>query len=211
MSYEINGQVYPLTIIRKNNKNTYIRVRNNSEIVVTTSFFATRKSLLILLDKNQSQIFNMLNRNVKHQDMSSQIYILGLKYDIIMLSKIKKVYIEGSKIYCNSIDQLDKYINQITKELFLKSYKKQYDIFEEEIPFYTLKIRKMKTRWGVCNVKSKTITLNSNLIHYDLKCLDYVIIHELAHLIHFDHSKNFWNLVLKYVPDYKEIRKQLKE
>ncbi len=67
----------------------------------------------------------------------------------------------------------------------------------------------MKTRWGVCNRASNTVTLNTNLIKYDISKLDYVIIHELSHFIHFNHSKAFWLTVSKYCPNYKIIRKEL--
>ena len=97
------------------------------------------------------------------------------------------------------------------QNIFDEHYKMLYNKFEESIPFYRMRIREMKTRWGVCNVKSKTITLNSRLIEYPLEALDYVIVHELSHLIHFNHSNSFWNLVAKYKPDYKRIRKELKE
>ena len=69
----------------------------------------------------------------------------------------------------------------------------------------------MKTRWGVCYRKSKTITLNTRLLEYDISCLDYVIIHELSHFIHPNHSKEFWKLVSKYCNNYKDMRKKLKD
>ena len=52
---------------------------------------------------------------------------------------------------------------------------------------------------------------NSKLIEYDYDKIDYVIVHELSHIIHFNHSKNFWELVGKYCKDYKKIRRELKE
>ena len=84
-------------------------------------------------------------------------------------------------------------------------------IFDEVDNCPTLKIRSMKTRWGVYNRVKHNITLNSHLIEYEIDKIDYVIIHELSHVIHFDHSKNFWNLVSKYCPNYKQMRKDLKE
>ena len=69
----------------------------------------------------------------------------------------------------------------------------------------------MKTRWGVCQTKNGVITLNNKLIHYDLSVIDYVIIHELCHFIHANHQKEFWDLVSKYYPNYKIIKKKLKE
>ena len=67
----------------------------------------------------------------------------------------------------------------------------------------------MKTRWGVCNVKTKRVTLNLELIKRDIKYLDYVIIHELSHLLYPNHSKDFWKCVSDNMKDYKVVRKEL--
>ena len=69
----------------------------------------------------------------------------------------------------------------------------------------------MKTRWGVNHKLDDSITLNSKLIRYDTKIIDYVVIHELSHFVHFDHSRNFWKTVEKYMPDYKKAVRALKE
>ena len=139
----------------------------------------------------------------------TKIYELYLSYNDDSIIKLAKSL--NIKLIRQDRKQLDKYLIKKASEVFDEKYKELYNSFEEEIPFYKLKIRKMKTRWGVCNRRSKTITLNLNLIHYNIECLEYVIVHELAHLIHFDHSKKFWDLVEKYKKDYKKIRKQLKE
>ena len=67
----------------------------------------------------------------------------------------------------------------------------------------------MKTRWGVCNKRDNSITLNSKLIKYTLKEIDYVIVHELSHFVHFDHSRDFWNLVEENIGDSKKFRKEI--
>ena len=72
-----------------------------------------------------------------------------------------------------------------------------------------VKVRKMKN-WGNCNQKGK-ITLNLNLAKKDPDCLEYVMIHELCHLIEFNHGKKFKGLMDKYCPDWKEIKKRLNE
>ena len=69
----------------------------------------------------------------------------------------------------------------------------------------------MTTRWGVCNTKLKIITLNLELIKRDIKYLDYVIVHELSHLIEANHSSRFWSIVEKNYKDYKKIRKEMKD
>ena len=80
-----------------------------------------------------------------------------------------------------------------------------------DLPEFRLRIRKMSTRWGVCNIKSMTVTLNSELIKKDVSLIDYVIIHELCHFKHMNHSTEFWKEVEKYYPYHKMARKMLKE
>jgi predicted metal-dependent hydrolase len=70
------------------------------------------------------------------------------------------------------------------------------------------RISSAKTRWGSCSF-TNTISINWRLILLPEQCLEYVIIHELAHITEKNHSKNFWNIVEKYCPDYKTTRKTL--
>ncbi len=70
-------------------------------------------------------------------------------------------------------------------------------------------VRKQKSRWGSCSSKG-TISLNDRLLEHNEKVIDYVIIHELCHLVYMNHSQKFWLLVEKYCPDYKQLKRQLK-
>lgn len=67
-----------------------------------------------------------------------------------------------------------------------------------------------KTRYGSCSGKN-AVCFSWRLMSYPDEAIDYVVIHELAHIKHHDHSKKFWSLVEKYCPDYKERRKLLKK
>ena len=73
-----------------------------------------------------------------------------------------------------------------------------------------IRISNAKSRWGSCN-SNKVVSLNWRLIMLPTKLIDYVIVHELAHLKHMDHSNRFWNEVETYVPDYGFLRKDLKK
>ena len=68
----------------------------------------------------------------------------------------------------------------------------------------------MTSRLGVRNIKNHNVNLNLELTKYDIESLNYVIVHELSHFIHPNQSKDFWLLVGKYYPNYKEVRRYLK-
>ena len=122
----------------------------------------------------------------------------------------KDIDISNDKIFVKDNKTFIKYLNKKIESIFKEHLDYWYNVFEENIPSPNLKIRKMKSRWGVCNTKNKNVTLNYELYRWDIKCLDYVIVHELSHFIHPNHSSNFWKLVSKYCPNYKEIRKEMR-
>lgn len=208
MNIKIDNNIYEIEIIKKNNRNTYIRVKNG-KIIVTTNYLATKNSIINLINNNIDSIIKMINSDKLKQEKNENFYYFGKKYDIIY--GFNDIEINDNKIYAPSKQKLDNYIKEDIKEIFKERLDYWYNIFEEKIPIPNLKIRKMTSRWGVCNIKNHNVTLNYQLSKYDISCLDYVIVHELSHFIYHDHSKNFWTLVSKYYPKYKECKKMLKE
>ena len=208
MKIELDRYEYDIEIIKKNNRNTYVRVKNG-RIVVTTNHFTSKNSIIKLIMDNKDSIISMINRDSKKIDKSENFYYFGKKYDVIY--GFSDFEITDDKIYVLDKKSLDKYINKNIIDIFSNRLNYWHNVFEEKIPVPNLKIRKMTSRWGVCNIKNYNVTLNYELSKYDICCLDYVIVHELSHFIHPNHSKDFWNLVGKYYPRYKECRKMLKE
>lgn len=78
-----------------------------------------------------------------------------------------------------------------------------------EIPQPTLRFRRMSSRWGSCQPKTAAITLNLRLLHAPMECIEYIIVHELAHLVEANHSPAFHRVVGEVMPDWKERRKKL--
>jgi hypothetical protein len=92
------------------------------------------------------------------------------------------------------------------------------EITERRVKFfaelYQLRVGKIcitsaRTRWGSCSSKS-TLSFSWRLVMTPPDVIDYVIVHELAHMIHHNHSKRFWDLVEQWMPDYKDRRKRLR-
>lgn len=211
MKCVIDNRQYEVVIIKKNNRNTYIRVKEDLKIYVYTYYLASNSYIKKLLDKSQNEIKLMIDNMLKKNEKKELFSYLGKVYDIIIVPTLNTIEFNQNIIYVKSNEYLNKWLNKQRSEIFKERLDILYNQFEEKIPYPSLKIRKMKTRWGVCNRKNISITLNSELIKYNLDCIDYVIIHELSHFVCFDHSKNFWNIVFKYFPNYKKVRKILKE
>jgi predicted metal-dependent hydrolase len=77
------------------------------------------------------------------------------------------------------------------------------------LSYKELRIKKLKSRWGSCD-SLRRITLNRELIKIEKELIDYVVVHELAHLVHMNHSKEFHALVAHYLPQAHPLRKRLK-
>lgn len=209
MKYIIDNQEYEVIIVKKNNKNTYIRITEDLKIYVTTGRFQTKMGIKNLIKQNEHQIKKMIISQKQKNNKSERFNYLGNSYEVF-IDDVKTIKFLDDSIFVESEKYLEKWLKNQIKELFQKQLDYNYNIFEEKIPYPKLKIRNMKTRWGVCNIRDNSITLNSKLIEYDIEKLNYVIIHELSHFIHFNHSKEFWTLVSKYEPNYKKIRKEMK-
>ncbi len=211
MYLEIDNEKYKINIIKKiSNKNTYIRVNDDLEIVVTTSIFTTSKEIEKIINENITSVTKMINKAKAKKDYASSFYYLGHKYDIVYVNS-NTISFGNDKVFIGKSVNVDKYLKNEATKLFKSRLDKIYSEFSKAIPYPTLTIRNMKSRWGVCNTKTHRVTLNLELIRKDIVCLDYVIVHELSHLIHANHSKDFWTLVEENCPDYKKIRKMMKE
>ena len=109
------------------------------------------------------------------------------------------------------IEKLNSLIHYTTqvheKEYILK--RMAYFSQEMGLEYEKVKFRKMKSRWGSCSSKG-SITLNTHLLKLPSELVDYIVVHELAHLKYMNHSKDFHALVERYLPNQKELRKKFR-
>ena len=212
MYVDIDGKNYEVIINRKNNKNLYIRVSEDLKIKVSCSYFSTKKDIIRILEENKKSISRMIAKQINRNEQkeAEEYALLGKKLKVIY-KDVKKPLYEDYAIVVKDDKMLSTWYKKIAKDVFKMYLDEAYYVFDEKIPYPILKVRSMKTRWGVCNKKDNSVTLNLELIKKDHKYLNYVIVHELSHFVHFNHSKKFWQTVEKYCPEYKKVRKELKE
>lgn len=74
-----------------------------------------------------------------------------------------------------------------------------------------IRVRKMRTLWGSCSVRRRVVTFNFSLIQARISCVDYVVLHELAHFLYPNHSKDFYDFLSAHMPDWKERKRSLNQ
>lgn len=210
MKITIKDQTFNVFITRKNNKNMYLRVKKDG-IYITCNYFVTNSMIKSFIEKNEDDIIRMNETVQRKEKKNEEFYYLGNNYDVVVLNTVSKIEFVGNQVFVKNKTYLNTFLKNECERIFNERVKICYNLFEEDIPYPKVMIGKMKRKWGYCNKRQELIKLNLELIKYSIDEIDYVIIHELCHFLEFNHSKNFWNYVKKYKPNYKENTKVLKE
>ncbi len=211
MQLAYNGKNYDIVIDKKRGqKNTYIRVKKDLKVTVSTGILTSNKFIEKLINDNYDRVCKMIDFQEVKAKNNSGFFYLGKQYVLIHCDQ-KDITFTENKVFVPYDFDIDKWYKKQAKKLFLDRLDYNYNKFTRKIPYPKLRIRKMTSRWGVCNIRTHIITLNLELIKRDVTYLDYVIIHEMSHLIHGDHSSAFWRLVENNMPNYKKYKDEMKE
>ena len=202
----LNNQEFIYLIEYKKIKNIYFRVKEDLKIHVTCPKVISKKYIENLLKEEEQTVLKMYNQRIERKIENNELKYLGNTLNLIEYNG--KPYINNDYIYAKDYETAKNYIYSLAYDIFEERLK-QIIVNFNKIPSFTLKVRKMKSKWGVNNQGSMSITLNTELITKDVHLIDYVIVHELCHFYEPNHSAKFWNWVGIYYPYYKEARKQL--
>lgn len=105
---------------------------------------------------------------------------------------------------------VERYLDKRCREIFKEVLEVCYPVFAKYgVPMPVLHIRNMETRWGSCSPKRGVITLNKRLLDAPRHCIEYVVTHELCHMVHPNHSKWFYEFLTMHMPDWRERKKIL--
>ncbi len=209
MKFKLNDYIIDFEIIRKDNKNLYFRFDENCKLIITAPKYITDQEVKNLITRNSKAILKMYEDSLQKKERDSLFWYLGKSYNVTFDNRVTEVKIEDENINCHDEEVLDNFYESECERVFNEEIEICKKCFSS-LPDFKLRIRKMRTRWGVCNTRNKIITLNSELLKKDVSLIDYVIIHEMAHFYEGNHSKNFWKIVESAIPDYKERRKKLR-
>ena len=208
---------------RRKMKNIYLKVEKNADVVVSapprTPNYIIRKLVQENIDEIKLRRTNLLKNGhtVKNYVTGEKHYIFGKELTLeVRLGDKNKVTISNDKLILSVKDKNQDREQIVTRELrkvvynkcleFLNKYEKLMNVHAEQ-----LRIKKMRTRWGTCNIEAKRIWINYELVKYPVECLEHTIVHELTHLLETNHTPRFYTLLGKYYPNYRENDKLIKE
>lgn len=158
----------------------------------------------------RKKILEIKNHPPVKINLEDEVLLFGEIYSINALEasplreKLEKIKTTSKQSVLKCYDTFyKKYANDVI------SLRVQYFSQLMHLSYSDIKFRKMKSRWGSCNSK-KVLTFNTELIKIKKELIDYVVVHEIAHIQHMNHSRDFHDLVDKYLRDSKCYRKELK-
>ena len=215
---QLSDKLLEYTLDRGKRKNTYLCI-SNGELLVKTSMRFPLKSIEKIILEKQNWVFEKLSvtnkttKEIKYEN-GEVISILGQPYILGIIHNAKK----NSAAICG-----DKFIVYISKGevktitekyllvVFASEIKESFDKIQKLIGLTanSVTIKKLNKSWGRCSSKGD-ISISKKLVFYPKKAIDYVVLHELCHLKHMNHSKDFWGMVERYMPDYKQVKLLLK-
>ena len=209
MEVQLGNYVIPMVIIRKNNKNIYFRFKEDGILYVTCHRLVREKEILKAIRENEKSFIKMYERAMKKKKNNERFHYLGEEYTVCYNEDVKKVFIDNNMIYVKDEKMFDKWYKNECIRVFNDRIEYLLEEFPD-IPEFSLKIRKMTSRWGVNNTTKRIVTINSELLKRDISLIDYVIVHELCHFYEANHSQKCWYQVSLRYPNYKEARKRLR-
>lgn len=226
---EAGGAEIAYRLTRKAVKNLNLRVGPDGTVKVSIPYSVSFKTADEFVRKNAEFIFNaQANAREKTDPPIDRVYFLGSRLEITVIPceknaaaltenklllyiKENKYGTEAEKVQAVQ-DTLKQWQKEKGKELFPELIKKAYVRFIElglNIPFPTLTVKSMKTRWGSCTSGKGKICLNAVLVEKPPVCIEYVICHELSHFLVQNHSASFYAVLSRVFPNHREVKRLL--
>ena len=214
----------PVTVFRKASNYISLRIKEGAVSITvpeiykneSIEFFILKKMKWIVRKQKEHALFR---KNYERKFISGEeFYVLGeQKMLVVQESQIDSINIERNRIIVNSKKSSKNYVKVLLENWYKKYavdylHKKTYELHKKFASNKEIKIliKDCKGKWGSCS-NTGNIILSYRLTFVPVECIEYIIIHELCHLYHMDHSTKFWKKVELYMPYYKKYKKLLQE
>jgi len=205
-------------VIKSKRKTLSLSVDKDGRVTVRAPYSCSDKRIEEFLIENQGWINRQKERIRKNSEAFSDFgvfdngkFLLLGKVFTIRMSEVSACEIEERVIYLpktNPEKELEKTLKRIALNYFTE--RTEYFSSLSSLVPSSVKVSSAKTRWGSCS-RERRINFSFYLIMCPVDVIDYVIVHELCHIKHMNHSSAFWEEVKKYIPDYREKRKWLRD
>ncbi|MFI3229853.1 MAG: YgjP-like metallopeptidase domain-containing protein [Bacillota bacterium] len=225
-----DNSVIKVYILKTTNKTTRITMKDDGVVYLKLQKNVSENLALSFLQKNNDWIIKARKRLSKKVQLGrtedqlvkngSTVQLLNEKYNVVVIESDKNaVYVRenyiviyskkaSNEIFINNQYEEFRYLK--ATELYTKlviKYMEICNISNRAMP--KLQIKNVKGYWGQCNSSKNILTFNSKLITRDMDCIEYLVLHEVAHFLVQNHQREFYKILDKYMPDHRERRKRL--
>lgn len=193
--------------VKKNMKRMILRVEKKNHITLSSSK-VSKKRLEAFIYENTEWILQQQEKIKEDFELDSSFFYLGKTYCV--KHHLLSLYIEDKSVFLNPNKakiQTDDFYKISARKYIPMRLEHWKNIMGLEVN--KLGFRLAKKRWGSCNSKG-SISLNPYMMKLSYEMIDYIIIHELSHLVHLNHSKEFYNLIQEYMPHHQSVEKEIK-
>ena len=212
-------------LIRQRRKSVTIHVEDDLNVVVKAPYSIAQREIDEIVIKHEAWIQKTIKEKKalaiqKDWLMNQEILYLGkripirieenpvAKPNVCIETDVMIITTPNKKDHFLIKKQLEAYTKEQALNLFTTLTEKYCSLLG--CNYHTITIRRQKTRWGSCSNKG-TLSYNIRLMSAPIEAIEYVVLHEVMHLIHFNHSPLFWQAIAKIMPDYKKWQHYLKE
>lgn len=236
LSVKYKDRVIDANLIFRSRKNITIQIRPVDNVIVISPKMVSKKIIKEIIIEKGDWILEKLDNYKGAEDFYKEknylsgdtFFYLGREYTLEIIKDVDmnrynsktSIYIENDKIIIRSCNTEKEYIKECLKKWYkneserivakrISHCRQKSQVMMKLMP-RGVKVKEQKKRWGSCTSK-KDIYINSRISMAKPEAIDYILVHEFSHLVHMNHSKDFYSLVKTIMPDYKVQEKWLKD
>lgn len=203
-------------VVRSNRKTIAIYVKRDASVLVRAPLYVSGEFIEGFVNKKKDWIDSALDaayKNIQKKDnfTLNRVRFLGKSYSLIRNDKSSIVSFDGQHFDVpmeNELATLKAWLKKAAREIVLNRLELYAEVMG--LTYNNLRIGSSKTSWGSCSSKGN-LSFSYMLVFASGKAIDYVIVHELAHLMVPNHSDDFWEIVKQYIADIELSQQELKK